>query len=288
LRQERSDVTPLSDERDLLFPPFRSRERFEPGWTQLRELHLYNGSRCNRACQFCVVSGNPSGWYEPFRPPMLKMALRLVAPDGNLKLYGGEPTLDPRNVRESMTFLRAGGFHGWFTLFTNGVLAERLLDLLDTDDQSEAVLNYSILYGRGAEPLPRSAYRRLADYARGRPGVLFTSHPDLVPVGPGATFQPADERPDFGGACPRCPPVLTSRGVLHACPFAVELDRPHYLLGDTARPAAEGYSRWLRFRDWIEETVAPRAAATHCHPCAVCTAGDFTAGPWDEELLLTC
>jgi hypothetical protein len=273
----------MPDERDLLFPPFRSRERFEPGWTQLRELHLYNGARCNRACQFCVVSGNPSGWYEPFRRPVLETALRLVAPDGNIKVYGGEPTLDVPNMRECLAFLREGGFRGWLTLFTNGVLAERLIALLDADEQSEAVLNYSILYGRGAEPLPRSAYQRLVEYARRRPGVLFTSHSDLVPVGPGATFQPAEKRPDFGGACPRCPPVLTSRGVLHACPFAVELDRPHYHLGDTATPAAEGYRRWLRFRDWIEQTVSPLAAATRRHPCAVCTAAEFASGPWDDS-----
>jgi hypothetical protein len=271
----------VTDERELLFPSFQSRERFAPGWTQLRELHLYNGARCNRACQFCVVSGNPSGWYEPFRRPVLETALRLVAPDGNIKVYGGEPTLDPANMSESMTFLRTGGFRGWITLFTNGVLAKRLISLLDADDQCEAVLNYSILYGRGTEPLPRSAYRLLADYARRRPGILFSSHSDLVPVGPGATFQPAEARPDFGGACPRCPPVLTSRGVLHACPFAVELDLPHYRLGDLTTPPKEGFARWLRFRDWIADTIAPRASATGRHPCAVCTAGDFARGPWE-------
>src|SRR5206468_3941547 len=83
--------------------------------------------------------------------------------------YGGEPTLDPANMRESMAFLRAGGFRGWITLFTNGVLAERLIALLEADEQCEAVLNYSILHGRDAEPLPRAAYRRLADYARRPP-----------------------------------------------------------------------------------------------------------------------
>jgi hypothetical protein len=147
------------------------------------------------------------------------------------------------------------------------------------DGQSEAVLNYSILHGRGAEPLPVKARQRLEAYARRRPGVLFASHPDLVPVGPGATFTPAEHRPDFQGACPRCPPVLTSRGLLHACPFAVELDREQYRLGTGAEAAAGGFARWLRFRDWIGEVIEPDAVTRGCHPCAVCTARDFAPGP---------
>jgi hypothetical protein len=257
---------------DTQIPSFQSRERYHPGWTELRELHLYNGSRCNRACAFCVVSGSPAGWYEPFRPEVLSLALALVAADGNIKVYGGEPTLDLANMLESVTYLRAGGFRGWITYFTNGVQAERVIALLEADEQSEAVLNYSILHGRGAEPLPPAARRRLETYARRRPGVLFTSHPDLVPVGPGATFSPAEERPDFRGACPRCPPVLTSRGLLHACPFAVELDREQYRLGTGAAAADGGFVRWIRFRDWIGDQVEPRARARGCHPCTVCTA----------------
>lgn len=272
----------MSETTELLFPPFQSRERYDPGWTRFRELHLYNGSRCNRTCAFCVVSGNPRGWYEPFGTPVLELALRLVAPDGNIKIYGGEPTLDVANMLESVAFLRAGGFTGWFTYFTNGVLADRVIALLEADERSEAVLNYSILYGRGAELLPRPARRRLEAYARHRPGVLFASHADLVPVGPGASFVADESRPDFRGACPRCPPVLTSRGLLHACPFAVELDHAQYRLGTGQEAAASGFARWLRFRDWIGETVEPRAAQAARHPCAVCTAGDFDRGPWCE------
>jgi hypothetical protein len=294
-----------------LFPPHRSREQYDPSWTCFRELHLYNGSRCNRACEFCTVAGSPSGWYEPFTPPVLDLALQLVAPDGNLKIYGGEPTLDPANIRESMAYLRAGGFTGWFTLFTNGVLAERLIALLEADDRCEAVLNYSILFGDGAPPLPRRAQRALEEYARGRPGVLFASHPDLVPVGPGATFASHEPRPSFQGTCPRCPPVLTSRGLLHACPFAVELEHEQYRIGgsglgargpgrdgpgrepgagsrepvpDPRAPSPEtlSFDRWLRFRDWIGEVITPRAEATGRHPCAVCTGGDFDHGPWAQ------
>jgi hypothetical protein len=210
-----------------------------------------------------------------------------------------------------VAYLRAGGFRGWITYFTNGVQADRVIALLDADDRSEAVLNYSILHGQGAEPLPPGARRRLEAYARRRPGVLFTSHPDLIPVGPGATFlaslgdgangrvgdgaktqelpsrpgpplrggaphSPSSPRPAFHGACPRCPPVLTSRGLLHACPFAVELDREQYRLGTGDEAAAHGFARWLRFRDWIGATVEPQAAHHKRHPCAVCTAGEVT------------
>jgi hypothetical protein len=65
--------------------------------------------------------------------------------------------------------------------------------------------------------------------------------------------------------------VLTSRGLLHACPFAVELERPHYDLGTGADAAAHGFGRWLRFREWIGDLIEPRAAQAGRHPCAVCT-----------------
>jgi hypothetical protein len=260
-----------SREIERLIPPFHSRERYSEDWTSFRELHLYNGSRCNRECAFCVVAGSPQGWYQPFTEAVLDAALRLVTPDGNLKFYGGEPTLDPDNLRWAVRYLRAEGFQGWFTLFTNGVLACRLTRLLDADPWTEAVLNYSILYGRGAKPLPRRALAHLLAYAQRRPGILFSSHSDLVPVGPGAAFQAAEPRPAFGAECPQCPPVLTTDGRLHACPFAVELDHPHYRLGTIQEGGAAGMERWLQFRAWIDTTLMPQARAQCRHPCTLCT-----------------
>jgi hypothetical protein len=66
--------------------------------------------------------------------------------------------------------------------------------------------------------------------------------------------------------------VLTTTGVLHACPFAVEVDRGHYYLGDIATSASEALTRWQRFRDWIDGTLTPRAQSVGVHPCVVCTA----------------
>ena len=68
-------------------------EHYAPGDHALRELHLYEGNFCNRTCAWCTIQGSPDGWYEPYRAEVLDQARRSVAPDGNIKFYGGEPTL---------------------------------------------------------------------------------------------------------------------------------------------------------------------------------------------------
>jgi hypothetical protein len=260
-------------------PFHESRITGEKMGARFRELHLYHGSKCNRACDFCTVSGRPEGWYEPFRAPVLDRALALVDPDGNLKVYGGEPTLDLAGLLDAMRYLRAGGFNGWITVFSNGVLADRVIALLEADAWTEVVLNYSIATGADAEPLPARSRRLLAAYAERRPGVLFLSHPDLVPVGRGADSAWAD-RADFGGACPHCCPVLTSRGFLHACPFAVELALPQYDLGSLESDPRDTPDRHRRFLAWIDAVVVPAAAEEQRHPCQVCTG---RRGMRDEE-----
>lgn len=251
-------------------PFHESRIRGEKIGARFHELHLFHGSKCNRACDFCTVSGRPDGWYEPFRPPVLDRALALVLPDGNLKIYGGEPTLDLPGLLAAVRYLRAGGFEGWITVFSNGVLADRVVALLEADPVTEVVLNFSIATGLDAEPLPPSSRVVLSDYAARRPGVLFLSHPDLVPVGRGAD-RAWSARNDFGGVCPRCCPVLTSRGQLHACPFAVELDLPQYDLGGPASDPALAPDRHRRFLAWIDAAITPAAATEARHPCQVCT-----------------
>src|SRR2546421_426056 len=125
-----------------LFPPHESRESGRPDAGRFRELHLYHGSFCNRACAFCTVNGEPAGWSAPFSDGVLGAALRWVAPDGNLKIYGGEPTLELDGLLQAFQALRAGGFTGWFTIFSNGVLAGRVVALLEADERCEVVLNH--------------------------------------------------------------------------------------------------------------------------------------------------
>ena len=68
-------------------------EHYAEGDAELRELHLYEGNFCNRTCSWCTIDGSPDGWYQPYAPAVLDQALRSVAADGNVKFYGGEPTL---------------------------------------------------------------------------------------------------------------------------------------------------------------------------------------------------
>jgi hypothetical protein len=249
-------------------------EHYNPGDTALRELHLYEGNFCNRTCAWCTINGSPEGWYQPYSPAVLDQALRTVAADGNLKFYGGEPTLHTAETIEAMRTLRRGGFRGLFTIFSNGVRADKLIAILESDARSEAVLNYSIYHGRDAEPLPDPARERLEQWARGNPGRIFQGYKVLFHAGAGASRPyDRDREPDFHGlgrGCVRCFPVLTSKGRFHACPFAAELDAPHYDLGHVGSDPATVFANYQNFRRWIDDVLDPAARARGISSCELC------------------
>lgn len=249
-------------------------EHYNAGDDVLRELHLYEGNFCNRTCAFCTIDGSPDGWYQPYEPAVLEQALRSVAIDGNVKFYGGEPTLHATAIIAAMAWLRGRDFRGLFTIFSNGIKADRLLAILDSDPRSEAVLNYSILHGRDAEPLPAAARAVLEAWAQAHPNRLFQGYKVLFHAGAGAdgAFD-RDREADFhglGGGCVRCFPVLTSRGRFHACPFAAEIDAPHYDLGRVGSDPAEVFANYRAFRVWIDEVLDPAARARGITSCAMC------------------
>ena len=143
-------------------------EHYSPNDPELRELHLYEGNFCNRACSWCTIHGSPDGWYQPYSPAVLDQALATLAADGNLKFYGGEPTLHTPEIVEAIRYCRERGFAGLVTVFSNGVQAEKLIAILESDPRTEAVLNYSIFHGRDAEPLPRGREGRSSRPGRRR------------------------------------------------------------------------------------------------------------------------
>ncbi len=249
-------------------------EHYNAGDTELRELHLYEGNFCNRTCGFCTINGSPDGWYEPYAVAVLDQALRTVARDGNLKFYGGEPTLHAGAIIDAMAWLRAHGFDGLFTIFSNGVKAEKLLEILDSDARSEAVLNYSIYHGRDAEPLPPHAKASLEAWATAHPNRIFQGYKILFHAGAGATESfDRDRESDFHGlgqGCVRCFPVLTSQGRFHACPFAAEVDAPHYDLGRVGSDPAAVAANYRAFRSWIDATLDPAARARGISSCEMC------------------
>jgi hypothetical protein len=269
---------------------------------RLSDVHIYHGSKCNRRCAFCIVDGRPDGWYQPMTEATLDAVFDLVPVDGTIKFYGGEPTLDLPNVLWAMRYLRGKGFRGWFTIFSNGVQADRVIAALDADDRTDVVLNYSILHGIDAEPLPVGAREALAAWAKAHPNRIFSSHASVYPFGPGATFADAvgqqhlnaraetsfEKRVESGivdravadraaarnyRICPRCRPVVTTDGRHHACPFAVESHLPHFDLGTVADPADVVLSRYQQFLDWIDQVLEPEAERRQQHPCRVCTEG---------------
>jgi MoaA/NifB/PqqE/SkfB family radical SAM enzyme len=249
-------------------------EHYAEGDRELRELHLYEGNFCNRTCSWCTINGSPDGWYANYSRATLDQALATVAIDGNIKFYGGEPTLHAGAIIDAMRYLRERGFRGLFTIFSNGVKAERLIDILESDARSEAVLNYSIYHGRDAEPLSAHARERLEGWARVHPNRVFQGYKVLFHAGAGrdAAYD-QDREADFHGlgtGCVRCFPVLTSRGRFHACPFAAEVEAPHYDLGRVGTEPGTVLRNYRTFRRWVDTTLDPSARVRGISSCEMC------------------
>ena len=249
-------------------------EHFAEADGLLRELYLYEGNFCNRTCAWCTINGSPKGTYHPYDTAVLDQAVATIAADGNLKFYGGEPTLHAGDVIDAIRYVRDKGFSGLVTIYSNGVKADALIRILESDLRSEAVLNYSIYHGRDAEALPAHAKKRLEDWALAHPGRLFQGYKVLFHAGAGAEL--AYERDREAGhhgmstGCVRCFPVLTTKGQFHACPFAAEIDSPHYDLGRIGTDPNKVFENYRRFRNWADETLDPMAGARGISSCEMC------------------
>jgi len=159
-------------------------------------------------------------------------------------------------------------------VFSNGVKADKLIQILESDARTEAVLNYSIFHGRDAEPLPAPAKARLESWARAHPGRLFKGYKVLFHAGGGAqeSFE-RDREADFhgmGSGCVRCFPVLTTKGRFHACPFAAEIDAPHFDLGRVGSEPASVLASYRTFLRWVDETLDPAARERGVSSCEMC------------------
>jgi MoaA/NifB/PqqE/SkfB family radical SAM enzyme len=249
-------------------------EHWSPHDAELRELHLYEGNFCNRTCSWCTIHGSPDGWYQPYTPAVLDRALGTLAADGNLKFYGGEPTLHTPEIVDAIRYCRERGFAGLVTIFSNGVQADKLITILDSDPRTEAVLNYSIFHGRDAEPLPSVAKARLEAWAAAHRGRLFKGYKVLFHAGGGAAEAFArDREAEYHGmsnGCVRCFPVLTTRGRFHACPFAAEIDAPHFDLGGAGNDPSVVHENYRRFLRWVDETLDPAARERGVSSCEMC------------------
>lgn len=248
-------------------------ESFHEGDRELRELYLYDGNFCNRDCHWCTVFGSPKGWHQDYSEAVLDAAAAAIAPDGNVKFYGGEPTLHADGLIAAMRHLRSRGFRGLFTIYSNGVRARSLLRVLDSDPKSEAVLNYSIYLGRDAEPLPERSRELLEDWSRAHPLRLFSGYKVLYRVG-AAVDKTLDRDREAAyhaqSACLLCFPVLRSTGEYHACPFAIENEAPHYRLGDTTTAPAELNTKYRQFRTWAQTVLDPAAKERGLTSCEMC------------------
>jgi hypothetical protein len=249
-------------------------EHFAEGDRKLRELHLYEGNFCNRTCSWCTIGGSPAGSYRKYTPAVLDQAISTIARDGNLKFYGGEPTLHASDVIDAISYVREHGFEGLITIYSNGVKADSLIQILESDPRSEAVLNYSIYHGRDATPLGDHAKARLEEFARANPGRIFQGYKVLFHAGGGVDerFERDREASFHGmsGGCVRCFPALTTKGQFHACPFAAEIDSPHYKLGASGSNGEKIARNYKRFRDWADDVLDPAATERNISSCEMC------------------
>lgn len=184
---------------------------------RLMELHLYPGNLCNRDCSFCTVFGTPKGDYSEYTAENLDLALCNVISNeiGTLKFYGGEPTLNHENVIWAIAYLRDHDFFGSIVIYSNGIQADRLLQILESDPlhKTTASLNYSIATGDGAQPMPRKSLELLEAYEEAHPGMIAIGHPAIVDSGRGVDpFIGEASRPQTNTKCPHCYPVLTTSG----------------------------------------------------------------------------
>ena len=164
-----------------------------------------------------------------------------------------------------MRYLRARGFRGLFTIFSNGVKAERLLEILDSDARSEAVLNYSIYHGRDAEPLPPHAQAAARDVGAraSQPPVSGLQGPLPRRRGRRRRRSTATARPTSTASARlrALLPGADQQGRFHACPFAAEIDSPHYDLGSVGTDPPAVFGNYRTFRRWIDDVLDPAARA---------------------------
>jgi hypothetical protein len=249
-------------------------EHFSQADPELRELHLYEGNFCNRDCSWCTIDGSPDGWYRPYTHAILDQALATLADDGNLKFYGGEPTLHTAGILEAIQYCREKGFAGLVTVFSNGIQADKLIEILESDGRCEAVLNYSIYHGRNAEPLPEPAREKLEAWALANPNRLFQGYKVLFHAGSGTDGSFDQDREaeyhGMGGSCVRCFPVLTTKGRFHACPFAAEVDAPHFDLGRVGSDPDDVLADYRSFLHWVDEVLDPAAVEKGVSSCEMC------------------
>lgn len=259
----------------MVFKERQSRDRGIIENNRLMELHLYPGNRCNRDCDFCTVFGSAKGEYIAYAPEHLDAALETVmlSDKGALKFYGGEPTLDHKNVIWAIAYLRDHAFTGAIVIYSNGIRAQQLLEILESDplNKTTASLNYSITTGDGAPQMPLASLQLLEDYEQANLGAIAIGHPDIVDSGRGVDpFTGEETRPKVNSTCPHCYPVLKSNGQFHACPFAIENDAPHFHLGDIHTSPTEITQNFDAFFEWLDTVHQPYAEAHELPACTVC------------------
>jgi hypothetical protein len=262
-------------EQIMVFKERQPRDKGVIEQDRLMELHLYPGNRCNRDCAFCTVFGSPKGGYEPYTAEHLDAVLQTIMlnQQGTLKFYGGEPTLDSENVIWAIAYLRQRGYQGSVVIYSNGIQAEQLLQILKSDPlgQTTASLNYSIATGDGAPPMPRQALKQLETYEVEHPGAIAIGHPAIVDSGRGLDpFTGEMTRSEDSARCPHCYPVLTTQGKFHACPFAIENQSAHFQLGEVDSDPTQVSQNFQAFLHWLDIVHEPYAIQHELSACTVC------------------
>ena len=216
------------------------------GDTELRELHLYEGNFCNRTCSGARSTARRTGWYQTYAPAVLDQALRHASPPtATSSSTAASRRCTPTAIIDAMAYLRGRGFRGLFTIFSNGVKADRLHRRSSTATRAARRCS-TTRSTTAATPsrCRRTRKQRLEEWARAHPEPHLPGLQGALPRRRRrrAALTTATARPTSTASargCVRCFPVLTSQGRFHACPFAAEIDAPHYDLGRVGTDPAD-------------------------------------------------
>lgn len=116
-------------------------------------------NRCNLRCPYCFADSYTAEEKEDITMPTFARLLSFCAEEGQVGLIGGEPFLH-KNILAFLEMLRMDPRFGRVTVFTNGIFADKAMDLL-ADGKFHLLINVN-----AASDMGEANFARMRENAR--------------------------------------------------------------------------------------------------------------------------